>query len=1303
MEEGDLALETGPSLRPIYAFGFEAIPGKNKQMVCIDEHTIAYALGCNLVFHNFLDKTMHFIVMNSGVQSIVSLTSTPSGSLVAVCEKMKTGHGQISIVDTKKLKVVQTLISTSPAELEVCALSKNEQKAVAVTKNVKGSVICWELEHGKVLTTIPIFVEITGVTVNPHDSDEFATCGPTHFRIWSLKGGTTKSFAVPGLQVTNQALTLTDHDWLQDGGLAVSTVEDMILIVRDGRIESKLVDTGHTLRLVATRNGFLTGRDDGTLTDFKARGRPPVYTGTVLTRTRGPISCIALPPNVDALAYVQQEGIVLKVDYADFESEGPKDLMDMHVIDLAAVSGMDICVRRRLIATCSNDKMVRVWSYCRLLCDLTYACHEQPSSIAISPWGYELAVGMAYSSILLFGIMASRLEPRREVALQGCGAIKYSPSGDMVAALCGREIVIYSSFTWEVLTVLKGHINKVTSIAWSSNSVHLASAGLDGATYRWAVDDFRRHEECVTKGSQYASILYDHSRYFLYSCGPGLPLRIISTSNKPPPEILNTFPNEVIIGVWDGTGDGDWANRVQGAPILVRASRPTKLWPTCRLFPEANGRIAAMCVDETHNIVFIRSTKGTIFICTLDDGKISAERPTSLLDFFTDQNEEGEIENWLLIRRSELEEAGEEAQNLKSSLQAEQDESQYRQHRIRQDWAAKIKEKEKEHAKRERELVLEMQTLKEKLEAAEKNLEHTTQTFLESQSQAMGTLYEHFEEKFTGETARAEHWRTKAEQVKESCVKEIEHKEKVHTTEVLGLQSQIDKIESHSRTRMQKLQEDCEREIRKYKTYMDEDLLINDEELVVGFSQMKQAMQAQQKHIDDARAQMLLEKKAATSYQLQITELSTLCTAQDSNIRHLEIEKARLENFALEFDYKKRILDKLVEEADEHRKALLHATKERETLAVLQHSKIQQLVEREKPLVAELSQYKSKIQEMQARESLDVKHRLAQEEAARLLTERIQDLEQRVFRLLHQLGQKEEYLDAFKEALCVIVHDHDPGEWPPLTRGLFLAYVKGSERAAVAEGLESRSQIMKQRQILEDFVVVLKTTIDRTKDRCKEEMQHFVKENLNLLRDFCEANRNSRRMAFMVQKLQQQVAYFKGIVSMQKRSLARARQSSSRPSTPEKRRSIITAEPRRSSSFVTSGIQRRIRLSRESDALRLPARPPTPVSEILKPYSRFSIVHGDQDHTRRMTTSQIEKRMSKPWGTAEPERKSNRIQVDDLLRQLEETRSELGKKQGEINVLQAALAAKQRSRPGTSLGFNAMQKKGGVIARGRPK
>jgi cilia- and flagella-associated protein 57 len=58
-----------------------------------------------------------------------------------------------------------------------------------------------------------------------------------------------------------------------------------------------------------------------------------------------------------------------------------------------AVTGLDVCMRKPLVATCSLDKAVRIWNWQDMSLELVKFFQDEAFSIAMHPNGLLLLVG----------------------------------------------------------------------------------------------------------------------------------------------------------------------------------------------------------------------------------------------------------------------------------------------------------------------------------------------------------------------------------------------------------------------------------------------------------------------------------------------------------------------------------------------------------------------------------------------------------------------------------------------------------------------------------------------------------------------------------------------------------------------------------------------------------------------------------------------------------------------------------------------------------------------------------------------
>ena len=124
------------------------------------------------------------------------------------------------------------------------------------------------------------------------------------------------------------------------------------------------------------------------------------------------------------------------------------------------VSGLDVCVRKPLIATCSTDKAVRLWNWVDVSLELVKYFQDEAYSISIHPTGGMLLVGFA-DKLRMMTILMDDLKVYREFSIKGCREVKFSNGGHLFAAANSTFIQLYSTYTCESIGTLRGHNGKV--------------------------------------------------------------------------------------------------------------------------------------------------------------------------------------------------------------------------------------------------------------------------------------------------------------------------------------------------------------------------------------------------------------------------------------------------------------------------------------------------------------------------------------------------------------------------------------------------------------------------------------------------------------------------------------------------------------------------------------------------------------------------------------------------------------------------------------------------------------------------
>jgi len=126
----------------------------------------------------------------------------------------------------------------------------------------------------------------------------------------------------------------------------------------------------------------------------------------------------------------------------------------------SVITGMDICLRKQLIATCSG-RDIKIWNYAtkRLEIQAKLLPNDETFAIAFHPSGFHLIVATA-DKITMMHCMSSTIKDYNSIPMKGCREIRFSRGGHLFAcAQAQGNIFIYNFWTGECPQnmQLKGH------------------------------------------------------------------------------------------------------------------------------------------------------------------------------------------------------------------------------------------------------------------------------------------------------------------------------------------------------------------------------------------------------------------------------------------------------------------------------------------------------------------------------------------------------------------------------------------------------------------------------------------------------------------------------------------------------------------------------------------------------------------------------------------------------------------------------------------------------------------------------
>lgn len=237
---------------------------------------------------------------------------------------------------------------------------------------------------------------------------------------------------------------------------------------------------------------------------------------------------LAVSPNDESLLCVTETAQIYYGLLSNTDVKGDDSKLELfsQPFHHGQITGMDSCIRKPLVVTCSTDKSVRVWNYNEESSELVKYFTEESFSVAIHPSGLYILVGFS-DKLRLMNLLIDDIRPFREFSIRGCRECKFSNGGQYFAAVSGNAVQIYSTWNFEMLGQMKGHSSKVKTIYWTADDSRIVTGGADGAIYEWNLRDLsghagmgiKREGDCILKTCSYSSACMSTDSKTIYAVG----------------------------------------------------------------------------------------------------------------------------------------------------------------------------------------------------------------------------------------------------------------------------------------------------------------------------------------------------------------------------------------------------------------------------------------------------------------------------------------------------------------------------------------------------------------------------------------------------------------------------------------------------------------------------------------------------------------------------------------------------------------------------------------------------------------
>ena len=514
-----------------HVFGLKADVKDNIQYV--EENLVLYPAGHTTVLYHTEQKTQKFIPGTPESEGITALAVSSSKKYVAVAERAD--RGVVTVYDLHTLKRRKVLASPEVLSKEFVSMtfSPDGKLLAAQGGTPDWTLVIWAWEKSKVAASVKASntsgAPLYQVLFNPQEPSIISAVGQGLFRMFRLADSNLKvmSSSLGKRELANY----TCHAWLADERgerCVVASDQGEMLLMEGGEVKTALPNAmpdGNSIECIMPYSkGFVCSGSGGVVSIFEKSDDRDSYKKSKSFRIENHpqrILNLAISPSEETLLCTLESAQIFALGLSNSDILKTEDMnfeLMSNAFHSTGITGVDTCVRKPLVATCSTDRSVRIWNYMDKSAELVKFFPEEAYSVAFHPSGLNVLVGFT-DKLRLMNLLMDDIRTYKEFSIKACRECRFSNGGQYFAAVNGNTVQIYNTYTCENIGNLRGHNGKVRSLHWVPDDSKLVSAGMDGAVYEWKLKDFKREKENVLKGCNYTCVVSTPDARSIFAVG----------------------------------------------------------------------------------------------------------------------------------------------------------------------------------------------------------------------------------------------------------------------------------------------------------------------------------------------------------------------------------------------------------------------------------------------------------------------------------------------------------------------------------------------------------------------------------------------------------------------------------------------------------------------------------------------------------------------------------------------------------------------------------------------------------------
>ncbi|NWV22767.1 CFA57 protein, partial [Origma solitaria] len=464
-----------------------------------------------------------------------------------------------------------------------------------------------------------------------------------------------------------------------------------------------------------------------------------------------------------------------------------------------SITGLDMCVWKPILATCSLDRSVRIWNYKTNTLELCKEYQEEAYTVSLHPTGLFCLVGFS-DKLRFISLLYEDMNVFKDFPVKKCRECSFSNGGHLFAAVNGNMIQIYSSITFENVSNLKGHTGKIHAIKWSADDTKFVSCDTHGAVCEWDLLTSQKKSECVLKTCIYSSISLTYDAKIIFAVGSDQTLKEISESS-----IQHEVPAYDVVYTTVAVSRSGRMVFVGTSLGTIRAMKyPLTQKKDFNEYQAHAGAVTKMTVTSDDQFLLTASEDGCVFIWKVHQKEGGVQKGGEKLQYAEE----------VLIMRSDIDEKSRAILDLQICVKDLQTESDY-ELRLKDMYCdGKIKALEENFTKAIDALNTKHQILQQEKEKQEQQHQVQLSELMDKQAKKVQQLESDSSQKLSMENEKYQALQVKSQKMEEAYEKQLHNLEESKSKALKELKEFYEKKLEEKDVLLEETKEDMKKQIQ---------------------------------------------------------------------------------------------------------------------------------------------------------------------------------------------------------------------------------------------------------------------------------------------------------------------------------------------------------------------------------------------------------------------------------------------------------------------------------------------------------